>query len=274
MNCMVSKGSIYYKTKGEGFPLVILHSMGTDHRSMMAWLEPVFDGKKGFQRIYIDMPAHGYSTITDELKSSDDMIFNILECLDSLLPEQAFALIGTSFGGFLAQGLLHRRPKQVKGICLLVPNIQKKDRKMPQKVVFNRDDNLLEKLDPDIREAFETLMIFQNKIHLNHFMEEIQPGRLLVNREFLLSNWREKGYFFKEEPFHNMEKLEQPTLILLGKQDSICGYEDHYALLEKFQHATLAVLDQAGHMLQIEKRDVVQSMVKEWLHRLTEFTSA
>lgn len=43
MECKVSYGRIHYKIIGEGKPLVILHSMGTDHRAMQAWLEPLFN---------------------------------------------------------------------------------------------------------------------------------------------------------------------------------------------------------------------------------------
>ena len=43
-----------------------------------------------------------------------------------------------------------------------------------------------------------------------------------------MSNWREKGYFLSEEPLNDVSTLTQPVLIILGKQDSICGYKDHF----------------------------------------------
>jgi pimeloyl-ACP methyl ester carboxylesterase len=36
-------------------------------------------------------------------------------------------------------------------------------------------------------------------------------------------------------------------------------------LLYKFPNSTFAVLNLAGHMLQIEKRDGVQALLKDWL---------
>ncbi|PEZ82278.1 MULTISPECIES: alpha/beta fold hydrolase, partial [Bacillus cereus group] len=38
-------------------------------------------------------------------------------------------------------------------------------------------------------------------------------------------------------------------------------------LLEKFPNATFSILDGAGHMLQIEKRKIVQELIKDWLIR-------
>ncbi len=65
--------------------------------------------------------------------------------------------------------------------------------------------------------------------------------------------------------FHDVESLPQSALLILGKQDYICGYQDHLFLMDKFPDSTFAVLNQAGHLLQIEKRDVVQTLVEDWL---------
>ncbi|WNB91092.1 alpha/beta hydrolase [Bacillus sp. NEB1478] len=268
MICSVSKGSLFYEIVGEGFPIVILHAMGTDHRSMKAWVEPIFEKITGYKRIYVDLPAHGYSQISNDLKSSDDIRQNLLDFIDYILPQQTFSIIGTSYGGYLAQGILNQRLEQIKGICLLSPALHMRNRVSPEKVVLARDEELLNQLDPNIRAGFETLMIYQDKKHFEYFLREIQPGRLLANREFLLSNWREKGYFFSEELFGEVDRVDQPALIVTGKQDSICSYKDPFVLLEKFQRASFVVLDEAGHMLQIEKRELVQELVSEWLIRV------
>ncbi len=264
MICKVKMGNIFYEVCGEGFPIIILHSMGTDHRSMKAWLEPIFKNKSGYQRVYIDLPAHGRSEIDENLKSTDDILSNILEFIDKLIPKMSFSLIGHSYGGYLAQGILHFRSIQVKSICLLTSALHKKERTLPKRVVLQRDDKLLNSLDTEVKTAFETLMIYQNKENLEHFLK---PGRLLANREFLTSNWREKGYFLTEEPFHDRVVLSQPALVMLGKQDSICGYEDYDFLLDKFSRTTFVILDSAGHMVQIDKRVLVQELIKDWLSK-------
>jgi pimeloyl-ACP methyl ester carboxylesterase len=266
----VCRGSIFYKTVGEGFPIVILHAMGTDHRSMMAWLEPIFEKYEDYKRIYVDLPAHGQSSIFNDLKSSDDMVINLLDFIDQTIRQQEFSLIGTSFGAYLAQGILHKRQAQIKGICLVSPTVHMRNRETPEKIAITRDVELLNVLDPDVRKAFETLMIYHDQKHFEHFIKEIQPGRLLADREFLQSNWREQGYFFAEEPFSDVDQVDQPALILTGRQDSISSYKEPFVLLEKFKRAAYVVLDQAGHMLQIEKRELAQALVSKWLDRVNE----
>ncbi|KOP82223.1 alpha/beta hydrolase [Bacillus sp. FJAT-21945] len=265
MQCLVKKGSINYEVHGSGFPILIMHSMGTDHLSMTSWIEPIFQTIKGFKRIYIDLPAHGKSVIEENFSSSDDMLISILDFVDCIIPNQKFSLIGFSYGGYLAQGILHTRKTNVKSICLLSTALHIRDRTLPKREVFTKDNILLSQLDPDICVAIETLMNYQDKQHIEYFLKEIQPGRLLANKKFLHSKWREKGYFLSEEPFKNMEELSQPALFIMGKQDSICGYKDHISLLNKFSNATFAILDQTGHMIQIEKRQIVQCLVQDWL---------
>lgn len=265
MNCEVKRGSIFYEVVGEGAPLLILHSMGTDHRSMKAWIEPIFNNINGYQRIYIDLPAHGKSTIDETVRSTDDMLVNILDFIDTVIPNKTFSLIGFSFGGYLAQGILHFRRNQIKSICLLASALHLKKRTLPEKVVLERDESILDELDSDKRTAFETLFVYQNKESLDCFLREIQPGRLLANRDFLTSNWREEGYFFSEEPFHDVSEMQPPALIILGKQDHICGYRDYDFFLNTFPHSTFVIVDKAGHMLHIEKRKIVQQLVEDWL---------
>jgi pimeloyl-ACP methyl ester carboxylesterase len=59
-----------------------------------------------------------------------------------------------------------------------------------------------------------------------------------------------------------------PALILTGRQDDITGYADQYPLLPHYPRATFAVLDVAGHNLQIEQPDLFYALVSEWLDRV------
>ncbi|MCF6137757.1 alpha/beta fold hydrolase [Pseudalkalibacillus berkeleyi] len=265
MNCKVRMGSIYYEDRGEGTPLLILHSLGTDHRAMKAWIEPIFKNINGYRRIYIDIPAHGNSLVDEKLSSTDDILLNILDFIDKVFPNENFSLIGFSYGGYLAQGILHFRQKQVKSICMLATALHLNERTLPNKVILEKDEDIFSTLESDIKSAFETLFVYQTKENLDCFLKEIQPGRLLANREFLTSNWKEKGYFFTEEPFLDVSEFQQPALVILGKQDNICGYEDYDFLLNKFPNSTFVILDKAGHMLTIEKRNIVQQLIKDWL---------
>lgn len=268
MRFIFGEEALFYETVGCGHPLIILHAMGTDHRSMKSWLEPIFQNADGFQRIYMDIPAHGQSSC-NSVQSTEDMVQIILAFIDDMIGERSFSLIGHSFGGYIAQGILTHRADRVEGLCLLASALHLRERTLPEKVIKDRDETSLGKVERDIRTAFETLLVYQTNENLERFIAEVQPGRLLANKGFLQSNWREKGYFFKEDPLKNLAKLEQQVLVICGKQDAICGYKDYVFLLEHFPNVTFTVLDQAGHLMTIEKRSMVQSLVGDWLKILS-----
>jgi pimeloyl-ACP methyl ester carboxylesterase len=68
-----------------------------------------------------------------------------------------------------------------------------------------------------------------------------------------------------------MKKFEKPSLFLLGRQDSAVGYKDAWSIIEKYPRSTFAIVDKAGHSLQIENEKLFNSLVCEWLTRVEEF---
>ncbi|MDE5416067.1 alpha/beta fold hydrolase [Alkalihalobacterium chitinilyticum] len=228
---------------------------------MKRWLEPVFKDKKGFQRIYVDLPWHGQSACKD-IVSTEGIRQLLTSYITELLGDQTFSIIGHSYGGYIAQGLIS---DQTKGLCLLAPATHQKERNVPKKTVFNRNETALTQVSLEIRTAFETLMVYQSAANLQLFIDEIQPGRLLADRAFLTSNWRDAGYFFKADPL--AKPYNGRSLLIAGKFDSICGYKDFYRLYEYLPDSTFTIL-QAGHLLQIEQRETVQFLIGEWLVEL------
>lgn len=122
--------------------------MGTDHRSMKAWMEPVFEKYTGWQRIYLDLPALGRSKVADWVKTTDDILDLILVCLESIIANRRFALAAKSFGAYIAQGIFHKREKQIDGLSMLVPPLHKRERTLPRRVVLAHDAETLAESRP------------------------------------------------------------------------------------------------------------------------------
>lgn len=56
--------------------------------------------------------------------------------------------------------------------------------------------------------------------------------------------------------------------ILTGRQDDSVGYLDQFGLLPRHPRASFAVLDVAGHNLQIEQPELFAALMREWLGRV------
>ena len=63
-------------------------------------------------------------------------------------------------------------------------------------------------------------------------------------------------------------RLEAPTLIVAGRQDTITGYADAWSILDDYPRATYAVLDQEDHGLPVRRQALYRALVSDWLDRI------
>ncbi|MEK4426500.1 alpha/beta fold hydrolase [Solibacillus sp. FSL K6-1523] len=258
--------TIHYEVIGEGYPIVMLHGWTLDHQVMLHAMEPLFENRSGWKRIYIDLPGMGLSKSNPSIQNSDDMLEAILRLLDEIIPNQPFIICGNSYGGYIARGLIHSRQDTVRGLLLIAPMTipEFDDRKVPQQTVLKRDSNLISNLSPEDANEFCSIGVVQGQAEWERFRNEILIPSKETNYEFL-NQVRQNGYGFTFEIASN---FEYPTLIITGRQDNVVGYHDAWRLIEDYPRATFAVLDMAGHNLQIEQTDVFNALVHSWLNSL------
>jgi pimeloyl-ACP methyl ester carboxylesterase len=79
-----------------------------------------------------------------------------------------------------------------------------------------------------------------------------------------------EGYafsFYHEIPTYTFEK---PSLLLTGWQDAMVGCYDAWSIVQNYPRMTFAVLDRAGHDLQIEQEKLFNTLANECLDRVVE----
>ena len=258
--------SIYHKIIGEGYPIVMLHGWTLDHQVMLHAMEPLFEKRSGWKRIYIDLPGMGHSNSHTSIRNSDDMLDSVLRLLDSIIPGKPIIVCGNSYGAYIARGIARLRQDLVRGLLLIAPmTIPELDaRILPQQTVLKRDSNLISHLSPEEANEFCSMGVVQGQAEWERFRNEILLPSKQTDNEFI-NRIRQDGYGFT---FDISSKLEYPTLIITGRQDHVVGYHDAWQLIEDYPRATFAVLDMAGHNLQIEQTELFNALVHNWLNRL------
>ena len=108
--------SLHYTIYGDGYPMILLHGFGPDHRLMTGCLEPLLQPRSGWKRMYLDLPGMGKTPGKEWLTSSDQMLDVVIDCIDAIIPGQRFVLAGESYGGYLARGVIYRKPALVHGL--------------------------------------------------------------------------------------------------------------------------------------------------------------
>src|SRR6476469_18512 len=59
-----------------------------------------------------------------------------------------------------------------------------------------------------------------------------------------------------------------PTVVVAGRLDSTVGYAAAIDLVDDYPHASLAVLDEAGHALPHEQPELLGALLADWLARV------
>jgi len=232
-------------------------------------MEPLFVEREGWKRIYIDLPGMGKTTDYEKINNSDEMLEAVVELIHTLLPNERYVLVGESYGGYLVRGIMREYREQILGAAFICPLIipDKERRTVPEQSIVLSDKEFLSSISKEELEDFSSNLVVLDEYNCNRYTNEVLAGCEIANMAFLEKVQNSYGFSFA------IEKLtfDKPSLFLLGKQDSIVGYKDAFAILDNFQRATFTILDKAGHNLQIEQAGLFNSLIHEWLDRVEEF---
>lgn len=267
--CKVRQAEIYYEDLGEGKPILMIHGYSPDHRLMSGCMEPIFAKRKGWRRIYMDLPGMGLSKEYNEISSSDDMLNAVLDFIQAVIPNQEYVIAGESYGGYIARGIIEKHPKQILGAAFICPVIIPflENRTVEKHTILRTDEKFIGNLSKDELEDFRNNNVVMDEYTWVRYNKEILSGCKIGDEKFLNKVKEHYGFSFEID----QTDFIKPSVFLLGRQDSTVGYKDALDVINKYPRGTFAVLDTAGHNLQIEQPELFSSLVNEWLDRLEEY---
>lgn len=266
MKCELNRIAVNYEEYGKGKPCIIIHGFSPDMRLMKGCMEPLLNGREDVRRIYLDLPGMGGTKGEDWISGSDDVLEIIMEFIDKIIPGENFLIAGESYGGYLARGIVYKMPERVDGVFLLCPSIisQSERRRLLERCVIDREEGIFDVIPKEDAAGFEEINVIQNRKVWERYRDEILSGIKICDETFL-ERLKGENYSFTFDPDHIDFKVTKPSLILLGRQDSSVGYKDAWDILENYPRATYAVIDGAGHNLQIEQVEIFNCLVRSWV---------
>lgn len=246
--------TVHYEEHGSGRPVVVLHGAGVDHREAEACFEPAFPDGAAFRRIYPDLPGMG-RTAAGGLNSAEDVLETLLAFAAKVTDGTPYLLVGHSAGAYYAQAMASREPGQVAGlalVCPLLPGL----RDVPEhRVVVGSGE-----IGDDV---FRSYFVVQTPEMLEQYERHVRPAAALADQDALErigERWELAG---DDGPAY-----AGPTLVVAGRLDSVVGYAAAVDLADRYPHASLAVVDDAGHALPHEQPDLLRALVVAWLARV------
>ncbi len=262
----------FHEIKGTGLPILMIHGFSLDHRVMTGCMEPLFDNRTEFRRIYFDMPGMGLTLSHDGIQTSQDMLDFICGFIDRVIPDGEFAIAGESYGGYLARGVAHRYRERCAGMLLICPvvHFDRSKRTIPELKVLKQDTMLLSELSMMDAEDFQSYVVLQTREVWERFNVEILSG--VRQADFgLLERIRDTEFSF--DPDEYAAVFNKPIAFLLARYDNSVGYLDGIELFKKYPTASLVVSDCSGHNFQIEQPDLFNAATNAWLNQLNKIKS-
>ena len=235
--------------------MLVLHGAGVDHREAEAASSRCSTALPGLRRIYPDLPGMGRTVAPETLRSADDVLDTLLDFVDEVIGETAHLLIGHSAGAYYAQAIAARRPTQVAGlalVCPLLPGL----RDLPEHRVVVGSGKIGD-------EVFRSYFVIQTPQMLERYVRYVAPAAALVDQA-ALERIGERWVLAPD----SAPPYPGPTVVVAGRLDSTVGYAAATDLVDHYPHATLAVLDDAGHALPHEQPELLRALLADWLARV------
>jgi 3-oxoadipate enol-lactonase len=236
--------SLDYDVHGEGPPLVLIGGLGFGRWGFFKQV-PTFS--RHFSTITFD--ARGERDLKDGVS---DLASDTVALLDHLNVKKAHVL-GTSLGGFVAQELAIKRPDLVDGLILVCTSYGAGGpERMSPWVLSDMLGLPSVSVERAVRRGLETATSDRYRAEHPEEFERIVRRRLADSPS--LSAYHEQmraGARF--DASRDVGRITSPTLVIHGAEDRYVPVANAVALAEAIPDAKLRVLDNAGHLVFIER---------------------
>lgn len=166
---------VYSFIPGVGSPLVFLNGLGD---SMDCWFEVLQIAKIQRPCLMVDLPGQGASLQRDLEMGRDwqyaltveDQVQFLSELLAELQIDQ-FGIVGFSYGGGVALGLLSKYQEKIEDLILLLPFILRLDLSFPLSRFWVAQFDFMKALTPkELRQPFHVIEKSYERF-INHYMD-------------------------------------------------------------------------------------------------------
>lgn len=257
--------------RGTGLPVLMIHGNGVDHRLLLGLDHMLAD--HGFERIYLDLPGFGRTPMLPRPGDLPALADWLDAAAEDLVGERSFAVLGNSMGGLLAADLTARRPGQVRGMALLAPVVEpvRSRRRLPERTVLGEDPQLLAAItaqDPEAAAQYLDMAVVQSRYGWERYRQDAFPGSRAASRRAMAQLETRYELAADGDLPTRLRGYTGQVLVVAGRQDHVVGHEDQAELASHLEHASLAVLDGAGHNVFHEQPAVTAGLLADWGRRV------
>lgn len=211
-----------------------------------------------------DLRGCGESSADDTAITMERMAQDVVALLDALGASRV-ALGGLSMGGYVAFAALRAQPERFAGLMLAdtraAADSAEAQAARAQTAIFVQQQGAGALFDRDAPR------LLSNRT-LHHDPAAVAQARALaeVNRPEALAAVA-RGMARRHDATDLLPRIACPTLVLVGDQDAITPVADARILFERIPHAHLEIIEDAGHLSNLERPTLFTERVASFLRQ-------
>lgn len=248
--------------EGKGLPLIFIHAYPLCNRM---WDEQVSYFRNKYRVITYDIRGLGYSNnLDDYLFTMEEHVNDFFSIIDHLNIEKINAC-GLSMGGYILLRALVRDQNRFSSVILADTKSENDD----NTGLINRAAAVM-KLKSESKDEF-----------LDGFLKKLlsdEGYRNRKTREFVrtMMSWMDaKGMAAnmiaiatRTNIFYQLKEIRTPALIIVGKKDELTPVINSFNLKEGLRNSTFKVINEAGHLSNLEKPEEFNKTIESFLINL------
>lgn len=262
----LSAGRTYYEAAGpeDAQTVVLVH--GTTMPSFV-WDRNFEElARAGLRVVRYDLYGRGLSDRPEGRYDLDFHVAQLEELLARVAPGRPVDLVGFSLGGILVTEFTRRHPGQVRRVVLLAPAGVGTELPLVAKVV--RAPGVGEYV---MRVAGSRQLLPSRRMM---FRPDRQPGfdstylqtiRFRGSRRAVLESLRHMPLDAYEDGYRELGALGKPVLVVSGRHDAVVPFAGSERVGELVRSVALVAVEDAGHLAQYERPDVVNAALLDFL---------
>lgn len=233
-------------------PILLIHGAGGSH---LHWA-PEIRRLNGFKVIALDLPGHGKSEGIGRQSVADyvEAVQDFMDVMD--LP--AAVIVGHSMGSAIALQLALDAPERVLGLVIVSGGSRLR---VNSSIMENAADSATFPL------AVKNINEWAFSANADPRLRELAAQRMeketrptVLHGDFLACN----DFDARER----IQEIAKPTLIICGTDDKMTPIKHSLALQEQIKDAKLVEVEEAGHMIGLEKPHEVAEALQSFVDHL------
>lgn len=249
-----------YTDTGLGQPVVLLHGYPFN-RSL--WNEQVSALSNSFRVITPDLRGMGESDATQGAATMNRMAHDVAALLDHLEVSRA-VIGGLSMGGYVALAFYKQFPSRVRALVLADTRAQADTEEGKQTRLQQAEKALAEGMAGIADSMLPKLLTPETVSKHPEVVKRVRDMMLKTKPEGAAGALL--GMAERDDQTSLLSQISCPTLILVGKEDSITPVADSEKMHREIADSRLVVIENAAHVSNLERTDKFNEELMRFLN--------